>query len=200
MQYYFLAPFLLQFIAANYFSPLLVTLIILFLSLLLQLCIQNEEVAFELLFCRIWQFLIGTAAYYFSINNINEKFLNIFNNENMRQKQRYLQSGLFCILFLICFNFLSFDDKNLKVLLRLITTLIAGILITMEDNYVFDSGFLGFRVLLFIGEISYTIYMVHWPAIIFFRYFDITHYGKFILFGVQEKSNFNHPIRVGALR
>ena len=78
------------------------------------------------------------------------------------------------------FFFLLFSLSNFKSYNLFITVIATGIVIYYNMN-----SFLNYRLLQFFGKISYSLYLVHWPILVFLKYYlirDLFFYELFFLF------------------
>lgn len=180
VQFYLIAPFILTFILSR---PNFRLWIAFFgsISALFQLLVPYESVSFGLMFCRIWQFLIGTAAYCF-VANKSEKDVSLLHNSNCQRGprsdvkflSRYASSVYIFLLISICF--LPYSLSNLYFIppiFRLISTALTGLFIVSNDIQPLYMPAVCDRVLVYVGDASYSIYLIHWPIIVFFKYLNI---------------------------
>ncbi len=80
-----------------------------------------------------------------------------------------------CGLILIGFSVIAGDeDINHPSMLTLIPCIGASLIIISGNNPI-SSALLSNKIFTFIGERSYTIYMVHWPLFVFFNYGNLAH-------------------------
>ena len=184
LQYYLIAP-LLWFIL-NYRHRRSLVLLILLCSLFLQYLLRGTLIEFPFLFCRLWQFLVGTIVFLFDKPFPNEK--SVFSIPLYSSF-----SGLVLLLFIPEFC----TSVYYKFSIRLLATILSGL--TIHFGQYFDISFLqkldtGFT---YLGDISYCLYLVHWPVITFAKYIFINSvfypaiisiFGSIILYEVVDKN------------
>jgi len=107
---------------------------------------------------RAWEFLLGAIAYMTSTNGSLIK--------NIKVRKRTSSSLLLLLIIMIFFPENTFRYPSLAIAIPL--TVIA-ILLSIGD--VKDNGkFLDSKILKFLGDRSYSIYLWHWPFIVFSNY------------------------------
>lgn len=133
--------------------------------------------------CRIWQFVFGTFVYYRTRNakleaNDNVSLQPLPCADDRKPKIVILYSKLWysiltAILVALLLNTikLAFFPYS-SVILRIISTVLAAAMIEYGAFVRFSSPVAS--VLVYIGDASYSIYLCHWPIIIFFRYLGIS--------------------------
>ena len=111
-----------------------------------------------LIFARLWEFLAGSIIA-FVLNN--KKYLNILNNI------KFLQNfGLIIILISLILIESPNNYPNLLTLLPVLGTAIIILNLNSKDSHlILNNSFL-----LHIGKISYSLYLWHFPILIFFLY------------------------------
>ena len=161
MQFYLIFPILLLsikffFKKINIIYKLI--FIIISFTFFTELIIEEKKIAsFYLMPFRLSEFLIGSIGYYYEKNyktlKINKNYVFI------------LSLGL--LLF-----FILYYDKNIKFpgLNSLLPCIITLILILNKENYL-SKKILQNKILLFIGNISYSLYLIHWPLFIYYRFY-----------------------------
>uniref|UniRef100_A0A914E2P9 SGNH domain-containing protein n=1 Tax=Acrobeloides nanus TaxID=290746 RepID=A0A914E2P9_9BILA len=78
--------------------------------------------------------------------------------------------GLFIFMSLLVIDKIGFFDHFNVVALRAIVTITAGIVLLI--GFVAQSFIMTNKILLYIGDISYILYLVHWPILTFVRYYS----------------------------
>ena len=174
MQFYLIFPILLLFI--NFFFKkinIIYKLIILFFLFILftELLINEKKIAsFYLLPFRICEFLMGSIGYYY------EKNYKIFNIQ---------KNYIFIISFSLLVFFILSYDKNIKFpgLNAFLPCLITLFLILNKESYL-SKKILQNKILLFIGNISYSLFLIHWPLFVYYRFYKFnepSNFEKFLL-------------------
>lgn len=175
MQFYLLFPIFLvsiKFLKKQIniiYKLLFITILLIFLT---ELVINEKKVAtFYLLPFRFSEFLIGSIGYYYQKNYRTLKLNNNF---------IFIISFGF-LLFLITYYY-DFNTKfpGLNSLLPCVATLI--LILHKENNL--SKKLLQNRVFLFFGNISYSLYLIHWPVYVFYRFYifrEPSNFEKFSL-------------------
>lgn len=164
MQFYLIVPFLMIVLGLARISLrfLFITLIAL-LSFALQLnLIGNEE--HMSLFGRVWQFMFGFIAFYIT-ESINYKL-----TENKFLLKTFAILSYVPIICLVLF--LSLRLIASKAITRLIL-LSSTVLILIGPDY---NHFLCNKILTEIGDVSYSVYIVHWMLFEWHRYWALNLY------------------------
>lgn len=215
IQYYLLAPMILIPIGW-YANPMIALITISGLSWIFQSFVPYPTISFGLVFSRIWQFLIGSAAFYAlkqQSSKMPEKIELMKNDsedieEDLEQplmKPRMIKYNIlrffnFVAIFGICFMPKLSDDIFYESLIRLFSTVFGGISIFLgaqSSSYGSFSMFTKFGT--YLGDISYSVYLIHWPVIILAKYlmiFETTrkfYYGELEISGMEQHV-FNHMV------
>ncbi|VDN58341.1 unnamed protein product [Dracunculus medinensis] len=164
MQFYLLAPLIMK-IRREFTYGNIIVIVISVLSLILHLEAQASQ-SFSFIFSRLWQFFCGTLAFHLSKMN-NRIFVSDY----------YLKAWkALTILSLIIISPLSIiihlNEKLCRILVTgAVTIIIAGKWQDLSEKYLTLLG------LDFIGDLSYSLYLIHWPCIIFIKYiYDISYF------------------------
>ncbi|CAI2351100.1 unnamed protein product [Caenorhabditis sp. 36 PRJEB53466] len=194
MQFYILAP-LIFFLLSFCSTGLLLTffhVVIIFTSLGNHL-LSTQQVAFNSVFCRVWQFLIGSAVFFLS-NELLEL------DTRVRQKSELLleeksdelsddeeeeEEGMFSkprqnlsrppFYILLCSSLsvlilMSFSPWIIPAsILRMTCTFLAGFVILTGTLCKVNP--LGNRLIVYIGDISYSLYLAHWPLYVYVKHY-----------------------------
>ncbi|UMM30157.1 hypothetical protein L5515_012155 [Caenorhabditis briggsae] len=207
MQFYLLAPFIFLLLSFCT-SGLMLTCfhaIIIFTSLGNHL-LSTEQVAFNSVFCRVWQFLIGSAVFFLSaelleldtkVNNYKELLLEEQGSDGEKDKKedndddddeviftkprQNLSRPPFYILLYSSLSFLvllSFAPWTIPAsALRITSTFLSGVIIL--TGTLCETNPMKNRVLVYIGDISYSLYLVHWPIYVYVKHY---HDGVFFVY------------------
>ena len=158
LQFYFLFPFILFFIFKYFINKKFFYLLILFIIFfIINLLIINTNFSFFNLPGRLWEFFIGSLVFFYS------KKKNII----------FYYISLFLIFFFLFFN----EFKSFNLFIVVIAT---GVVIYYNINSI-----LNYKIFQFFGKISYSLYLIHWPILVFVKYYlirDLLYYELFFLF------------------
>lgn len=156
-QFYLLYPFFL-FFAYKYFRnfivPILIITLVSFCLFVFYLKIDaNRDVAFYMLPTRIWELSIGGLAGLISVKKIKSF-----------SWSRFLP--LVGIFLIIGSYFLGSKSLGFSVLVPVIGTVLIILLCSPNDSV---GKILSTKVFVFIGKISYSLYLWHWILILLFK-------------------------------
>ena len=164
-QFYVFFPLFLVLLYKFKFNRLFIVSILIigfFISLFLSAYfIKEKSVAvFFLTPFRIWELLAGVVLVFNIFPEIKNKFLN-----------EILSLAAFIALIYPCFfysNLTIFPGLN-----ALLPVIGSAILIHLgKTNHSYVKDFLKIKVMVFIGLISYSLYLWHWPILVFSKYFS----------------------------
>jgi peptidoglycan/LPS O-acetylase OafA/YrhL len=120
---------------------------------------MDRSMSFFLLPFRLYEFLIGSLIYFIR----DQKFLIIEKNKEFFS---------FFGIFLIIFSFIIFDsESNVPGYIALMPCLGATLLIYQSDSIVHN--FLKNKIFVYLGLISYSLYLYHWPVLVFYSWINI---------------------------
>lgn len=161
MQFYFLLPLFLMFFKKKYIVPMSLFIIVLLFgySFYNSTFLNNQSGMYFSLAARIPEFLIGTV---FAIKAKDIKAL-IGNRQNVL-------SILSLVGIVLCGIFYT-EHFNFPGLWVILPCVFAGILLVTTEskvNTVFSN-----KLLVHIGELSYSIYLWHWVIMAFIRYYYV---------------------------
>ncbi|CAB3406796.1 unnamed protein product [Caenorhabditis bovis] len=189
MQFYVLAPLLLLVASKCHDYRILYASTVFIASLAYHL-LADSDTSFNSVFCRIWQFVAGSFAFniseYFKELDVNPKneFLLLDQDDHddddldIEQASPKLrgpslprlpfQTTLYISLMLLLI--LSFFPEELpSKILRIVCTLLTAVIITAGT--LVDQNPLNNRHLVYFGDISYALYLVHWPLYVYLKCF-----------------------------
>lgn len=168
MQFYFILPILLLLIRR--IRPLLITIIIcaiiLFLYSSFQIQDGNKVKMYFSLLSRTPEFLIGVI---FGLSKLEDV--------NFIKRNHSIISIIGLFLLIVSLIFIN-EESHFPGLMSVIPCLgTAFILITPSSKL---NNLLSLKPLVSIGEISYSIYLWHWPVMAFLRYYNQRYYFNLI--------------------
>ena len=133
---------------------------------------MDPSVNFFLMPTRIWEFLMGTTAFLFQ-KEFKQKLIN-FNKHIMD------------IIFIILLLFLLFYKIDLyhPSIITFLPLFITSVLIINESNDNFVNKILSSRLFVFIGNISYSLYLWHFPIIVALRYYNLENSILYLTFSL----------------
>lgn len=178
-QFYLFWPFILIFLFSySKKRKIIILSVIFFLSLLLSqyYTIQNKNLAYMMLPFRFFELMIGALA---SINYylISDKIKNHANK----------MSSLGLTLIIGSAFFLNESSQFPGLLALPVTIGTALILLFPENKSGVINNILSFRPITYIGRISYSLYLWHWPLIALAKYkgYDITTLNATLIIGLS---------------
>ena len=136
--------------------------ILFIISFVLNLFILNNQINFNFYFSgsRYWEFILGILIRY--NQDIIKKLTNKLLNEKLINYILFI-SFLVIILFSISYQFI--EDQRIFFILSMLS---ASILIIFGNTNTYFSQLLDSKTLIFIGGISYSLYIWHYPIASFF--------------------------------
>jgi peptidoglycan/LPS O-acetylase OafA/YrhL len=172
IQFYFFFSLLLYFVKKtqnkNFFKYIFIIFILSFIIYVIFNYYGLDRLSFFLLPTRLWQFCLGSLIFFLPL--INKKWI-----------LNYL--FYFISLILICFICILNASNNI-VLKQIFITLFGAIIIYSGIHIKKDFFLINNIFFQFLGKISYSLYIVHWPVLVIANYYyvrDIFFEEKLIL-------------------
>ena len=178
MQFYVILPLIIVLVIKkdlSLFKTLLILIIIFFICSLFS-NIYFQDLNFYNSISRLWEFLFGGLVYLIQKKNFK-----------INQNNSFINSLIILSFFTIIFYFIIFDtDLFFKTWLLIPFVFCSGILIFFKENNLMNKLF-NLNLISYIGKISYSLYLTHFPIFAFSRITDFT------------KGNFEKKIYLGIL-
>jgi peptidoglycan/LPS O-acetylase OafA/YrhL len=168
MQFYFAFPFLYYFLKKNLNQKLIIKVLILIIisSIFFNYYIKNINLTFYSPIFRVWEFLLGSLIYLLH----NKK--NFYKKKIIKELQN--KNYIFLVITFIIIFFLTKNSKFLDLILTAIGTTLFLLFVKKNNS---SDLFSNNKLLIYLGNISYSFYLWHLPVLYFFSiYFD----GKYI--------------------
>lgn len=161
IQFYFFFPMLL-FLVSSFFKRYLLffILFVFVISFLLNLFLISNDydsLAFFMLPARIWEFCLGSIVFF--IHDLRTK-----------NKINYI---IYALSIIAIFFLIILDIKISNFFKQVLLTFLTSLIIYLGKNIKNDNYFLHNNFFQFLGKISYSLYLVHWPILVFFKYYLI---------------------------
>lgn len=162
MQFYILLPFILWFFRnkLRIILPVIIIATTAYSTYHLYV-LENKSAMYFSLAARIPEFLVGAYAGVLFKEGLNLK----------RGLNNLL--AFISLAVLLCCAFFINEDSNFPGYLALIPCTASGILLVLKNNAVSD--FFSHKIPVYIGEMSYSLYLWHWPILAFLRYMNDTY-------------------------
>lgn len=161
-QFYFIYPVVLFFLLKFRFKWLLslfLTVMVVSFGLFAWAADRYPDAAFYLLPTRAWELTLGCV-------------LSIVHHRKLLDLGKQLQATLSLVgLLLILVSFFLISGKNGISWMVVFSVLGAGMIILSRDYKSFTKTILSNSIVVFIGKISYSLYIWHWPIIVMARPF-----------------------------
>lgn len=165
-QCYLILPLIIvlahRFLKEEYFTKFIYWLSLLFLILALSVSYFYPEKTYYLLISRIFEFLIGSCV------ALNPQRLTF----NQLSANVIGFSALSILIFIAMNNQVQLGFPNFYALVLCIATATL-ILIGQNETPAITKRFLSLPVMVFIGLISYSLYIWHWPVFVLMRYLNV---------------------------
>ena len=161
-QFYFVWPLILWAAYKKKVNWLAVTLVLVIISFVWNVALVNNDpiATFYSPFTRVWELLIGAALAYAS----NEDGL------SLKKSKFPISLVAICAIGALLFSVFLFHKKMaFPGYWALIPTISAAVLIYAGSNSKITQSLLSTRVLVWLGLISFPLYLWHWPLISFAR-------------------------------
>ena len=185
IQYYLIAPFLIYRIYVSE-HPLTGTVIVGWVSLAFQILTQEfETISFGFVFSRVWQFMIGSFVFYLEqqsklTQDPLEDEAQLVESGELRDQRKYscktslgyhtIRILIMISLFAITFMPTLSTNFFYTILVRVTATLLTGI--AMYAGWDHEPNFFS-NICVYFGDISYSVYLIHWPVIILAKYVQV---------------------------
>lgn len=198
-QFYIILPFLLFLIhkySKSHLKKIISTILITSLVFNLIHFIEDVDFTFYLLPARLWELLLGSTLALNMIPPTKKRAIN------------EIESLLG--ISLICISLISFDQySNFPGFLVLIPTIGTMLIIHSNlHNKTFMGKILSLSILRPIGLLSYSLYLWHWPVLVFYKEINgikLEFYDKFYIIGISAILSFiswrfiEQPIRLKSI-
>lgn len=167
-QFYLSFPLLVIFFKSKTTKAIVVVTIF---SLLISIFLTKDHPSYSyyLPVTRIWELLSGSLIYIYSHSTqsfISTPFISRF------KCSRFLSANLLAIFGFLSIVFSSFfisNNDQFPGYLALLPVIGAGSLILSGPNSKVNAIVLSHRLMVYIGKISYPVYLWHWPLLCFFQ-------------------------------
>jgi len=160
MQFYFAFPFLYYFLKKNLNQELIIKVLILIIasSILFNYYIKNTNLTYYSPVFRAWEFLLGSLIYLLH----NKK--DFFKKKIIKKLQK--NNFIFLVSIFIIIFFFTKNSKFLDLILTTIATFIFLLFIKKNNS---SDLFSNNKLLIYLGDISYSFYLWHLPVLYFFN-------------------------------
>ncbi|UPT70105.1 MAG: acyltransferase [Flavobacterium sp. JAD_PAG50586_2] len=169
-QFYLIYPFFL-FLVYKYFKNYIIPLLIITVisgTLFVYFLNTHKDFSFYLLPCRVWELSVGGIL---SLVNIRDLF------KNKLLKNLIVLIGL---IFILASYFIPVFANNRYGIGAFLAVAGVGIILSLCNQKDFLGRILSSKPFVYIGNISYSLYLWHWPIIVLFGSlsFQLSNYNK----------------------
>lgn len=168
-QFYLLIPFIYVLIKKYHKNYIIILLFLIFVSTFLSYDFIGRSQSFYLLPYRLNEFLIGSLLFFLKRSTSKNFFCDII---------------FYLILVLIVYLGFTYNQNNFPGLKSFLVSLLVFIFLYF-NNYRYAFALINNRLMQHLGKISYSLFLLHWPLIVFVNYFvirELSIYEKFFLF------------------
>ena len=158
-QYYLFLPLFLFLTPARHWIKAVVFIGASSFVLSLYMSVKHPDASFYLLPTRVWEFALGSVCALASLRKLS--------------LPNWLNQVAVLAILLVSFFPTGFPHPGLDSLI--VCSAVVVILIAKKSPGILSSESSTGRFLARIGDLSYSLYLVHWPVIVFFR---STHFGE----------------------
>lgn len=158
-QFYIFFPPLIFLIWKKKWPLLIILILLLVISFIFNLAISSKTpfATFFLTPYRAWEFLLGSLL---SLWNFKR-----FRTQNSELRFHNWISVIACVLLVVAL--LVFNKKDIYPGWRALFPVLAAIMLLYSENAWINKNILSVRLIVWIGLISYPLYLVHWPLLSF---------------------------------
>lgn len=159
MQFYFVLPLLLLYIKNKYLSKIFLVIIIVLTAYSTSVIIlKGSSSAYFSILTRIPEFLIGS-------------FYSVIFKQKLNFKRIYNNLFAFISLAILVLSAVIINENSFfPGLIAFIPCIAVSNLLVIQRNFISD--FFSQKIAVFLGELSYSLYLFHWPIIAFIRYYN----------------------------
>lgn len=162
-QFYLLWPPLLVFVIFKFgkFLQAIAVLLLFCMSLASAWYFYGfaADAIFYLMPFRVFEFMIGAALVWLPSNRLNQLNSNVI--------------ATLSLLILIASTSLLTSDKQPQPVFLLLPCIASACLIYFRGTFI-AHNILGNKLIVGLGKISYSLYLIHWPVIVYMYYFDLS--------------------------
>lgn len=120
--------------------------------------INDQSYSFYITYTRAWEMLAGGIIF------LNDKKLN-----NIKPKAKILITILSLLIFVYFFK--NADAANWPSIKSIFPVLATAFIIGVQSNYnIYKS-----KIITYLGDLSYSLYLYHWPLYVFSLFFELNH-------------------------